>query len=413
MVSYAFFLFACLIPPSVYTRYMQEPDLMFLDPATIWFYTLCVIGFVVGVWFTGWIFPSSAVQREVKTRISPMLFLLVPLSIGIIATAVSIFLLIRKFPGILLMLVAQQGGDLKGELALDVEGNSTFAPLMLTGIIWWTFWRASQLGLQGTRKRLINVLLFLAVLSVIVSSVINLLRNISMMLICGLVILYMMRRSITKQTSAKTLLKLGLIFAISVSAFFMAFSFLRGTASWDEQVRSLMGYTAASYNRLAAIVNHNLRYPFAGRGIYLSYIVTYGHALNAVIPLGKAMDPPPMLDLWSSEFGAVSQAGLDGTLIWSGAFGYIFSELGWFSPLFVFMYGVLCRIAWNALKTGGGAGIIIYPYFAFCTLTWFGTNSMLDPTSEVMFAVALCFIAYEAIFLKRSRGYSPAHHLST
>jgi hypothetical protein len=39
LISYAFFLFACLIPPSVHSHYMMEPDLMFLDPATILFCT--------------------------------------------------------------------------------------------------------------------------------------------------------------------------------------------------------------------------------------------------------------------------------------------------------------------------------------------------------------------------------------
>lgn len=48
LFSYAVFLFACLIPPAIYTYYMREPDLMFIDPATILFYTLCVAAFLGG-----------------------------------------------------------------------------------------------------------------------------------------------------------------------------------------------------------------------------------------------------------------------------------------------------------------------------------------------------------------------------
>src|SRR5258708_32835749 len=82
MISYAFFLFACLIPPSIYSYYMMEPDLMFLDPATILFYTLCVASFVAGVCLVTWLFPSSYVYRKCKTRLSPTFFLLAPLPIA-------------------------------------------------------------------------------------------------------------------------------------------------------------------------------------------------------------------------------------------------------------------------------------------------------------------------------------------
>src|SRR5271156_4754881 len=87
MISYAFFLFACLIPPSVYSHYMMEPDLMFLDPASILFYTLCVASFLAGAWFVRWLLPSSFPGRRVETRISPTVFLMVPLTVGIILTA--------------------------------------------------------------------------------------------------------------------------------------------------------------------------------------------------------------------------------------------------------------------------------------------------------------------------------------
>ena len=58
MISYTFFLFACIIPPSIYSHYMMEPDLMFLDPATILLYTLCVGAFAAGVYLVGWVYPS-------------------------------------------------------------------------------------------------------------------------------------------------------------------------------------------------------------------------------------------------------------------------------------------------------------------------------------------------------------------
>src|SRR4051794_38417753 len=66
-LSYAFFLFSCLIPPSIYQRYMMEPDFMFLDPATILFYTLSVASFLIGAGLIAWVLPSSFINRKITT----------------------------------------------------------------------------------------------------------------------------------------------------------------------------------------------------------------------------------------------------------------------------------------------------------------------------------------------------------
>lgn len=398
LASYGSFLLACLLSPAVYSRYMGEPDLMFLDPATILFYTLCVASFVAGVWLVGLLYPSSLVELRFKTQISSVAFLLIPLALGITATAISTLHLIKQVPNLVVILLSQRGGSLKDTLVFDVEGDFTLIPLVLIGLIWWTFWRSSSLGLQGWRNRLVMLLLFIAVLSVIVSSTLTLSRILLMLVVCGLAILYVMRRALNKQLSIRFMLNSSLVIVIAISVLFFTFSFLRGAYDWVDQVRSLMGYTAASYNRLAAIVHGNLRYPFAGQGVYLSSVAAHSRLL-----LGGVINPPTNLEIWGSEFGAVSQAGLDGSLIWSGAFGYIFSELGWFSPLFVFGCGLLCGLVWNWMKRGKVIGVVLYPFCGFCVLFWFGTNYLLDRPAEILMFLALTLSIYELLFMKISK----------
>jgi hypothetical protein len=400
IISFALFFFSWILPPSIYSHFVNEPDKMFLDPGVMLFYLLCVASFVAGLWIVGWIAPAPFLPRKLNARISPTLVLVIPLFIGIAGTLLTIYLLIKQVPNIFVLLISQQGGELKETLSLDLEGNFGFAPLALTGVAWWAFWRSSELNLQGWRKRLVSLSIGFAATCVIAASTIMLLRDMLMIMICGLIILFVMRVIVRKQMSRILLFKFGLVFSLAISFLFMTFSFLRGTDGLDEQVRSLMGYTIASYNRLAAVVNGDLRYPLAGRGVYLSYAAAYGHALNLVLPIGKIIDPPQFLDLWSSEFGAVSRAGLDGTLIWPGAFGYIFSELHWLSCFFVFGYGLLNGVVWRWMKIGTVSGIVLYPYCAFCTLTWFGTNSLLNFTAESFVAVAIFIALYERIFLK-------------
>ena len=403
MISYAFFLFACLIPPSVYSHYMREPDLMFLDPATILFYTLCVASFVAGVWLVSWLFPSSFVDRKYETRISPTLFLLAPLALAVTASTITDLYLITEYPTIILSLLAQQGGDVKDAIAFEVNGHFAFVSLILIGITWWVSWRYSGLGLQGWRKRLVKFSLFVAVLSVIVSSTLTMSRSTLMLATCGLAILYGARRIARKQDNFKFILRSGIAVIICVSLLFLAFSFLRGT-SWDDLVYTLVGYTAAAYNRLAAVVNGKLRYPFAGRGIYLSGFVAH----SRFSPFSYLMNAPDSLDVWASEFDAVSRAGLDGRLIWSGAFGYIFSDLGWFSLLFVFGYGMLYELVWSWIKRGKVLGIVLYPCFGFCALFWVGSNYLLDQPFEVLSIVAIILTIYELVLLKRPEAFRRA-----
>jgi hypothetical protein len=115
------------------------------------------------------------------------------------------------------------------------------------------------------------------------------------------------------------------------------------------------------------------------------------------------MNWPDQLEVWATEFGAVTRAGLNGALIWSGTFGYIFSDLGWFSIPFVFGYGLLYGIAWNWIRSGKVLGIVMYPCFGYCALGWMGANGLLDSQRAVLFASALVLACYEFVFTRRKR----------
>lgn len=408
MISYAFFLFTCLIPPSIYSHYMHEPDLIFLDPAAILFYTLCVAGFIAGVSFMQYLFPAPLVEHRIRIRSSPVFFLLSPLILGILATSLAMILLLKQNPNILLLLLAQQGGELKQIYQAEPPGKLALVPIMLVGITWWGFSRSTGLHLERWKRWLFNFFLGAAVFAIIISTVITLYRYYLMMILCGLAILYVLNRTARGDISVKFFLKTALIGVVAVASLFFATSFARGTVIWDDLLRNLIGYTAASYNRLAAVVNGNLRYPYAGHGIYFNFLLIYSHPVNAIYPFVQALNLPAFLDVWGSEFQAVSRAGLDGTLIWSGAFGYIFAELGWFSFLFVFVYGMLYSVVWNWMKRRSILGVVLYPWFGYNASAWFGTNGLLDQTAVTLFTVAILLGGYEKLFLN-----SPKNELSS
>lgn len=398
LVSYAIFLFACLIPPSVYTHYMQEPDLMFLDPATILLYTLSVTAFIAGAIFIQWLFPQKAGRCILTPKVSPSLFLLLPLLCSVAVTVAAVVALVKSNPILLAALMSQKSG-VKETMESDAVGRIILIPLQLAGVTWWTYSRYKLLEMRVRGRRAVKLVLLVALLTLLTSAVCMLNRSILMIPLCGLVILYVEAHNSTSGKSMAPLLKTGAIAAICVPLLFMAFSFLRGTKGWDDQVNALLGYTIAGYNRMAAVVNGQMRYPFAGSGVYLSSIVAH----NSFLPFSKTLDMPDPGNVWGSEFQAVTLAGLDNRMIWAGTFGYLFSDLGWLCPFFVFGYGLLYGLIWKLFGRGNIIGVVLYPWFGFCIAFWFGTNYLLESPLEVFVAVAIVLFLYEALLTRRER----------
>ena len=395
-ISYAFFLFACLIPPSFYSHYMGEPDLMFLDPATILFYTLCVLSFAGGALLISWLFPATLTDCRYDIKISPTIFILTPLISAVIVSTIASVYLITHYPVLLLSLLSGQGGDVKNTIAFDISGRFAIIPLGLIGITWWSYWRYGAVRLNVWGRRFVKISVLVSILAMIAVSIVTLSRNTLMLGICGMMILFALKVGLKRQLNVRLVVLWGALFAIIVSLLFIGFAFLSGTVSWDEQISTLFGYTVASYNRLAAVVNGRLHYPFSGHGIYLSDIVAHSRLLR----LGKTVQTPSPLDVWGSEFSAVSNAGLDDRLIWSGAFGYIFSELHWWACFFIFGYGILYGTVWTWMKRGRVAGILLYPCFGFSILFWLGSNFLLNEPLEIVICLCVILAIYEAIFVK-------------
>jgi oligosaccharide repeat unit polymerase len=331
---------------------------------------------------------------------------LVPLLIGILATVLTLFTLIAYHPEIIVLLLAQQGEEVKESAMFDIATSVYLAPLILTAIVWWAYWRLPEFALRGWRSGIVKLALVVAVLSEMATATLIMSRGILMMTLCGLTILLVIRRSAQNKMSWRFILATGLGFVICAALLFVLFSFIRGTDNSEDQVRNLVGYTVAPYNRLAAVVNGNMRYPFAGRGLYLSSFVAFNHTFNRFVPVSGWMNWPDQLEVWGSEFGAVNRAGLDGSLILSGSFGYIFSDLGWwFSLPFVFCYGLLYGVVWNWIRRGNTLGVVLYPVFSFCALLWIGTNSLLDSPQVLVLVAGIGLAGYEFMFLK-STGIS-------
>ena len=399
--SLLLFLFAWTFPPDTYSYYLREPDLMFLDPASLLYFLLCVFGFVLGLVVVDFYFPVSGFAHgKMEVRASPMWFLMLPLIAGTVLTILSSVLLVRSNADLLELLLTAQGERLKSVGGLETSGSLGLASVGLMGVVWWASWRRHQLNLHGWRNFVVQCAILVATGSMLAAATLKLSRGELMPILAGAAILFLLGKVIEGRLSAASVVRYAAAFVTLVVALFVGFSLLRGSVDFDTLMGDLSGYTIASYNRMAAILDGRMHYPFAGRGVYISSFVAFNETFNKLVPINRLLSWPDFTTTWQSEFDAVWAAGLNGDFIWPGTFGYMFSDLGWFSPFLLFAYGLATGWVWRSLKLGRTAGIVLYPWFAFCILFWFGTNYLLDTKVVVLFVDAVFLGIYEWLFLR-------------
>jgi hypothetical protein len=121
---------------------------------------------------------------------------------------------------------------------------------------------------------------------------------------------------------------------------------------------------------------------------------------------------PDFLELWNSEFQAPQLAGLRNDLIWSGVFGYLFSDFGWASPLVLLGYGTIYGLIWRSAKLGRTFGLTLYPWLAFTALCWFSSNMVFDSKFPFLMGAGVMLMIYEKVLSLRIFAVRPQPQLN-
>ena len=111
---------------------------------------------------------------------------------------------------------------------------------------------------------------------------------------------------------------------------------------------------------------------------------------------------PTSFEEWNSEFQAPQLAGLNSMLIWASAFGYLFSDFGWATPLIIVIFGILYGLVWKQMKAETAVGLALYPWFAFSALSWFGPNLVSDYRLPFFFLAGVLLMIYEKLIVLRT-----------
>ncbi len=407
ILSTLVFLVAWTFPSGLYSSLVDEPDLMYFDAETLLFFLLCVVGFCAGLLLVDLLLPSPEL---LASKIGYLQFsrfkLMLPLAVTTTMTTLAGLELIRRAPNLLVLLMSQQGGDVKAQFADTQLGLVGWGATMQTVVLWWTYWRLSTLepetaGSSRMSKFAAWTVFAIGVIAQLALSTLRVSRSDLMPVFAGFAILYVVKKIQNRKLETAGLLSYLLFFPLGVAAVFVGFGLLRGINDMTVGLADFVGYTLASYNRLTALLKGTMVYPYGGHGVYLSAALASNNALNVILPLREAFGWPSYIDLWSSEFQAPQIAGLNDRLIWSGAFGYLFADFGWATPLILTGYGVFYAGVWRSMKSGTAFGVTLYPWVAFSALSWFSSNLVFDYRFTFFVLAAIVLTVYERILATR------------
>jgi hypothetical protein len=403
------FAVAWLFPPGLYTELMQEPDLLFLNIPSALFYAACVTGFFVGLYLVDSYFPTERLtDPEPRPSISQTAFVLGPLCTALVMNLFSLASVLRE--GVLLpLLLSGAGGEAKDLWMAD--GSLVLTSTCLAGVVWWAIWRSAHLHANRISRFAIRGIIYFSIVVVVLSASLILNRIVLFAIVLGSVVIALSRGALTGRVSGKTILKSGLLAGVVLVLLFVFYSSLRASSETDGPTSDLVQYTISSYNRLPPLLSGDLRYPFAGRGVYLAGFLQSNNTLNSVVPFREIFQWPTYSELFQSEFASLWKVNLNSRLIWLGTFGYIYSDLGWLAPAYLLLYGVLYGFVWRGVRSGQTFGIVLYPWFAFCILFWVGTNELLDTMCVVLAIDAAALTGYEWLLASRKAPlpFPPRH----
>src|ERR1700677_3258869 len=221
-IACVIFVASWVFPPSLYRHYIDEPDLLFLDPATMFFFVLCVAFFLVGIWVIGWLFPlHEPHSQDIRLKSSAIAFLLFPVVIGIGVCAASCVLMLKEYPNIILALSSAQGEAIKNS-DLSQHAPLGLANIWLLGILWWAIWESSRLPLSSSQRFLAKCVIGIGFLCCLVDATLKVSRVEVILPIIGGAIIYACSVS---RSPRRHLFALGVVGASAV-VLFLAFDLL-------------------------------------------------------------------------------------------------------------------------------------------------------------------------------------------
>ncbi|QGZ60699.1 hypothetical protein [Paraburkholderia acidisoli] len=352
-----------------YTDIVGEPNLMFLNWRVLTYVIACILAYSAGVSVaTKFRFPRISLIG-IHFSISRRTFYLIPMLISCCATIYVGVALIESNNLFVLFLESVANTDIKGSLEVD----PIFFYVLYSHIA-ITLWASKEVYDEKATNLVRYMYWFMCILTVTVSLLI-LARYVLIPFLMCIGVLRVRARYIKKGSVNHV----AIFAAISaLVGLFVLIAVARGGQGFE----ALYNYGPASFNRLAAVL--------AGRidiNVPSSYYImsSFKHDWS-------------YYEIVMNEHDAVEGAGLDWSLNWLTAYGYVFQAIGVFSLLYFFVIGLISGFAWSGFKVGKSWAIVFYPWIFSSVILWFTYNIAGYAQTYILLIVGTILGGYSRLF---------------
>lgn len=367
--SFLFFLICIFIPPKIYSFYIDEPDLMFMNVELILYVFGCTLFFIFGAFISG-LLPTVKVNmpRFKKIKLTPKLYYSAPVIITLFIVFIFVFILVKDNIYLIPFIFIGQGNVIKKFLHVPVLMSSFY--YVFIGVFFWFYYNYLNVKIK---YQSLKYIVYISIFVVFLISILMVARYLLIPFLLSLIIIYLYD---SQNIKISFIIKIGLFIIFIFSIFTLA----RG----GDIIPNILGYGPASYNRLAAVLSGKINFHY-----HLYYLFTYfdGHPKN--------------LDVLNDEHNAIARAGLNIYLNWISVYGYIFIALKWFAFAYFFILGIFMEIIYKAYIKGKTYSKVIYPWLFSLILLWFSSNLLSWMTTVIFILTAMLLSLYETLSTTR------------
>ena len=397
-------LVAIFFPKDIYEYYVGENDYMFFNVYLLMVGILMIVFFYIGLIF-GKIFfniisTSNNKENFININKKPVYFVLFPLISMMILVMLYIIIFIKQNHQFFNLYVF--GTVYKQSIKANLFYYSTY---MLIGVILWSIIKSDYIR-NHKIKKILKRLIILGIFEVLIVSLLMQARFILMPFLIALFMIFIYKKHNIN-------FKYLLIFIFLFLFILLITAYFRSSNNEDvvfSIIKQLIGYTIASYNRFALIIEGELHYTYSYTYYYLFPALNYIPLLHNVFSNFYGVSDSI---IWNSEFISVWNSGLEGYYIWSTLYGYIFDSIGWFSLIYLFFLGFLTQFFFELFKRKSTIGIVFYSLiYASFILVFVGNIFFLSQFIAYLYVVIL-LILWESLFKikKKSNFYECSNRL--
>jgi len=389
IINFFIALIIVFFPPTIYSKYIYEKDYFYLNYILLFVIFMDLLFLYLGYKLVNMFFPSLSFFKNLrKVYIKPYFYFGVPLIVFEILVVIFIITFIKDNNSLIYsMLIAGQGSSYKEHL---INNFYYFSIYILMGII---FWALNEFNKLKRKYFFIKLLIIIGIILIIISSLLMLARFLLIPFILGLSVLILKNDKNFSLKKILFILSIGILIFIILAIFR---SFASDKNIWNIIIEQIIGYTMASFNRLALIIRGDLIYTYANTGYYLMPFFAHIPLFHNILPNIYGVTSSKV---WLTEFINVGESGLNSAYIWATVYGYIFSVLHYFSFIYFFIVGCFIGISWNSFLEDKIFGIVTYPWIFASLILFFASNIMFLP-QFIGLVYAVIFISLWSLIFK-------------